>query len=43
MPMKRTIKTVSVVLMVVLALSGCGGKKKAISIKEDCEGFGEEN
>lgn len=35
MPMKRTIKTVSAVLMVVLALSGCGGKKKAISIKED--------
>ena len=33
--MKKTIKTISLVLMLVLALSGCSEKKKAISIKED--------
>lgn len=35
MPMKKTIKTISLVLMLALAFSGCSGNKKAISIKED--------
>lgn len=35
MPMKKTIKIISLILMLALAFSGCSGKKKAISIKED--------
>ena len=33
--MKKTIKTISLVLMLALAFSACSGKKKAISVKED--------